>query len=170
MEKLIIPWILIAISICYFELAVRIEKDVPLKKQSKKILGNSRYNLYLYEAFAILSIVLLVYYSVGYLMSISNVLLWILIAEFPIVLTIYFLKRERSTHNTTNISSHYEDYFQSIAEMSPREGLKYIVEYITNPSNKCPTEHHEGFLEYLSLRNDEYGELAKRELQNTENE
>ena len=137
------------ITLCYFELPVRINKDTPFKNQSKRVIKNSKYKHLLYQTLTFLSVALLVYFTIGYLMPISSMLIWILIAEFPVAITIYFLKQDWITNDTATIQSHYDDYFHAMSDMNPREGMRYIIEYIMNPSNNCPQEHHKGFLEYL---------------------
>ncbi|MBD3404767.1 MAG: hypothetical protein GF411_01370 [Candidatus Lokiarchaeota archaeon] len=57
--------------------------------------------------------------------------------------------------------SSFDGFMEAIENMSPREGLEYLQEYLNDPKWSAPEGEFERFLTWLSTREDIYGELAQ---------
>ena len=63
---------------------------------------------------------------------------------------------------------HHEALIEEImAHDSMIEGLDYVLSYIDNPKYKFEPEYKQLFLDYISRRDDELGELARSKLKQT---
>lgn len=88
-----------------------------------------------------------------------------IVSELHLLAIVFLASRYKSGFFTPSDKLHFEIHFEAIREMPPVEGVEYIVRYIRNPRWDVPRRHLESFLRHLAQRDDEYGQVAKQELQ-----
>jgi hypothetical protein len=171
MIAVLVAWIFTALVFLYLELAVHLKRNLPLAPIARKTLGRPMPNLVLYEILGFFSVCVLVLLLFSDSLPTVNPVVLIFVGGLtlggcvPVAATIYVLNYVRFKGYPTDPNMHNEDYYEAIKDMNPEEGIQYITGYITNPRYGCPPEHLGIFLQYLSQRNDEYGQLARKKLQ-----
>lgn len=131
---------------------------------AKKVVGSQKPNLAWYSAllvtlmsgFALLVFEITVFPGFALMLSIS------IVAMLMIAVAI---NQERFNPNRAKPEAIAEAYFEAVKDTPPEEGIDYITQYIQNPIWGAPTSDLKLFLDYVAHRDDQFGTIARKRLQ-----
>jgi hypothetical protein len=131
---------------------------------AKKVIGTQKLNLVWYSALlvALMSGFTLWVFEItvfpGFALMLSISIVVMLMASVAI-------NQERFNPNRVKPEAIAEAYFEAVKNAPPEEGIDYITQYIRNPKWGAPTSDLQLFLDYVGHRDDQFGLIARKRLQ-----